>query len=184
MFARLRQSEAQKRLKVMTHTTENKLTQSQSLKSSDAAALVTELPKNQSPGSSDSSECEWFSPAQVLRFETHHVRWVFEHYEIIQDGYWPRNSRVIDTDMRAPGYKHTAYFVTSACVLAEYSMRLDSCEEDGDVVLWFLSGRIDYKRAKKMGIRRDALDRMVERVLAYVSGYKKKTKYVKVDRRR
>jgi len=125
----------------------------------------------QCPGALD-----WFPPG-VVRFCPNQIMWLLEHLTMLEDGRWPREpveTGYVDTDGSQRSYKN-AHFETPICFAAEVTWRLSQTGKDGLVALQNLSGGIDeLTLAELMGTTEDKIRHRVRRVIAYISGWRRR----------
>ena len=108
----------------------------------------------------ETTQSAWYSPTQVMRMRSKHVKWLAAHYELIREGKWPT------TDCLSTGNSssYRSPFEWCAMVLAVFHARIDKCGMDGAIY------KADIENYCLTPMSTSALDRVRGAVEGYITG--------------
>lgn len=116
----------------------------------------------------------WYEPGDI-RFCPNQMVWLMGNLNILGEGQWPPDPNG-DSGNRRSNSKQ-APFETPACFHAEITLRLNRCGKDGILAYQHWGeGTDEITLSELMGIPDYKVRRRLRRVLAYISGWKRKTR--------
>lgn len=119
----------------------------------------------------------WWPPREIV-FSREQMEWLLKHLLALDEGQWPPEpGGYNDVKTGKPEWWRGAYFETPCQFGAEVRHRLEATGSDGLLVLSYYVYDVDLEYLARLnGLDVHRLSRRIERVLRYMSGWKRKRK--------
>ncbi|AQU06090.1 hypothetical protein [Dehalococcoides mccartyi] len=117
---------------------------------------------------------EWWAPREIT-FKRGQIEWLLKHLSLLREGIWPANHKESGYVGGNRTQRHSAFFETPCQIAAEIEARLNACGSDGFMVkALYAWGERPEIVAQAFKLDEFNMWKRVERVLKYVSGWKRK----------